>query len=398
MKTADALQADLQAPTRWPALEGIRGIAVLAVVAYHVTRLVLTRAESNWDEEIAWGWWWVATGRFGVDVFFVLAGFLVVASWDSARRRTASLGAAARDFGARRAWRVLPPYWVSLLVLVPLVAPQMLGAGGWADLLRLITVQQYFDTDLPNQVNIVYWSLTTEVHFYLLVPVVAWLLHRVGGWPLVLAAVGLGLWWSHSEGRGELPASFIGGRLHQFVIGAAAGQLVRDHLAGMPSRMVRAVIRPGVGWALVLAMGAIGVYHGSTYGRPETTHIEGTLHIVASFVLAAMVIRLVCGPAGTVCDRPWLRFFGLISYSIYLWHYPVLEHGLPVLGLASEGATTGSLAGLAAAMLVLLSLGAGLLAYLLIERPFLNIQRRRQERRSEAAREDQGKAPAPTAA
>ncbi|CAN5645866.1 hypothetical protein BH20ACT2_BH20ACT2_19780 [soil metagenome] len=396
MKTADALQADLQAPTRWPALEGIRGIAVLAVVAYHATRLVLTRAEGNWDEGISWLWWWMATGRFGVDVFFVLAGFLVVASWASARQRTASLGAAARDFAARRAWRVLPPYWVSLLVLVPLVAPQLLGVDGWGDLARLVTVQQYFDTDLPSEVNVVYWSLTTEVHFYFLVPLVAWLLHRVGGWPLVLAAVGLGLWWAHSDGRGELPASFIGGRLHHFVIGAAAGQLVRRHLAGASSRLVRVIIRPGVGWALALSMVGLGIYHGATYGRPDTKHIEGTLHIVASFVLAALVIRLVCGPGGTVCDRPWPRFFGLISYSIYLWHFPVLEHGLPVLGLASDGTTTGSLAGLAAAMLVLLSLGAGLLAYLLVERPFLKLQSRRRSRGQSHEAPAEPKVPTPT--
>ncbi|CAN5238456.1 hypothetical protein BH24ACT1_BH24ACT1_13380 [soil metagenome] len=373
-----AVRSDLDAPTRWPALEGIRGIAVLAVVLFHATRLVLLRDGGNWGD-VSPVWWPVATGRFGVDVFFVLSGFLIVGSWRAARQRTVSFGRAVADCAGRRAWRVLPPYWVSLLVLVPLAAPHLLGEPD--NLLRLITVQQYFDTHLPSEINVVYWSLTTEVHFYLVVPVVGWVLHRVGGWPLVAAAVALGVWWIETESRGEFPASFISGRLHQFAVGAVAAGLVARHEQGDTPRLVRLATAPAMGWVLVVAAGALGVYHGATYRRPSEVPIEGYLHLVASFVIAAAVINLLCRDRLTVCHSRPLRFFGLISYSIYLWHFPVLEYGLPLVGLDAGGTTTGSLAGVAALWLILLSLLAGLAAYLLVERPFIQLQAKRTSRR-----------------
>ncbi len=375
-RAVGAIASDLDTSSRWLALEGLRGIAVLAVVLFHATRLVLLRDGGSWGDEVSSGWWWTATGRFGVDVFFVLAGFLVVGSWRSARARHPSLGAAVRDFAGRRAWRILPPYWVSLVVLVPLVAPRLLAPSGWADLARFASVQQYVETALPSEVNVVYWSLTTEVHFYLLVPVLAWSLHRLGGWPLVLGTSALGLWWVQGAGQGDLPASFIGGRLHQFAIGAAAAGLVARHLeGGRPSRLVRLCTRPGVAWAIAGAFVAMGWYHGATYRRPGGAEVESALHIGASFLLAAVVIRLVCGEQGGLCDRRPLRFCGLVSFSLYLWHFPVIDAALGLLGVSGGGATTGPLAALAAALCVAVSLAVGTGAYLAVERP---LPRRRE--------------------
>jgi peptidoglycan/LPS O-acetylase OafA/YrhL len=155
-------------------LEGLRGVAVSAVVGFHALRLVLARQGGDWGD-VSPIWWWAGTGRLAVDAFFVLAGFLVVASWRSCRARATSTWAAAAEYARRRGWRILPPYLVMLAVVAPLAAP------GWPDLLRLVTLQQYLDPQLPAEVNVPIWSLTTEVHFYLVAPVVAWLLTRLGG-------------------------------------------------------------------------------------------------------------------------------------------------------------------------------------------------------------------------
>ena len=167
-------------PPRRPDLQGARGVVVSAVVGYHALRLVLDRQGGDWGD-VSPMWWWAATGRLGVDAFFVLAGYLVVGSWSSCRAGTASRLAAVAEFARRRSWRILPPYLAMLAVVVPLVTPDVLaGDRAWRDVARLVTLQQYLDPDLTSHVNIPIWSLTTEGHFYLVAPVVAALLRSPG--------------------------------------------------------------------------------------------------------------------------------------------------------------------------------------------------------------------------
>src|SRR5688572_1362612 len=94
---------------RRPELQGVRGLAVAAVVGFHALRLVLARDGGDWGD-VSPLWWWAGTGRLAVDAFFVLAGFLVVASWRACRARAQSTGAAVTEYARRRGWRILPPY------------------------------------------------------------------------------------------------------------------------------------------------------------------------------------------------------------------------------------------------------------------------------------------------
>jgi peptidoglycan/LPS O-acetylase OafA/YrhL len=327
MGTQNAMTAATRAPHR-PQLQGFRGIVVLAVVAFHAVRLVLTRDGSSWADVQA-RWWVMGTARFGVDAFFVLAGFLVVSSWRSCRASATSRWRAARDFGARRAWRVLPPYLAMLAVLVPLTAPQLLtDAQHRGDLLRLLSVQQYLDPYLPAVVNVPIWSLTTEVHFYLVAPIVAALVVRWGGWRVALPTIALGIWWVQWPGRGELAASLLPGRLHQFVLGAAAGVLIARWDAGDRPPLVRALNRPRVLPALVGALLAIGTYHGATHLSGDESLLPDLVQPAAALLLAAILVRITCGPRVAILHNPLLSWFGGLSYSLYLWHYPILDGGI----------------------------------------------------------------------
>jgi peptidoglycan/LPS O-acetylase OafA/YrhL len=359
-----------------PVLEGVRGLLVIAVVGYHSLRLLLAQDGDNWGD-VDPAWWWAGTARFAVDGFFVLAGFLMVGSWRSCAARGRTRAAALRDFWARRAWRILPPYLLMLVVVVPLVAPELLRPEGWGDLARLATLQHYLDVGLPAQVNLPIWSLTTEVHFYVVVPLVAWLVWRVGGWPTYLASAGLAVWWITTTWRGELPASLLPGRLDQFVIGAAAAGLLAKAAAGRRSRLLAALTHRAALPVLVTAMLALGLYHGATFQRADDGLLAQIVHPMATVVLGGLLVRLAAGPTVPLLVRPWLVTLGSFSFSLYLWHYPVLRRGQQLLG-ADHGVTVQSTA--AMLLLVALSVGLAVLTHHLVELPAERARARRVRR------------------
>jgi peptidoglycan/LPS O-acetylase OafA/YrhL len=312
-------------------------------------------------------WWPIGTGRLGVDAFFVLSGFLVVRSWRSARERAGSRRAALRSFGRRRILRTIPAYWLSLLVLIPLTEPALLREP--KNLLLLGTVNQYVSTALPGRVDTVYWSLTTEWHFYLLVPLVALVLARVNRWVVFGAcATATVLWWTHAPLG--LPASFVFGRLDQFVIGAIASDVVAHAQASRarPTVLVRTLRTRGVGLAALLAVVALGTYHGSSFGKSRGNWFDPFFHPLVGVCVAVGLVALCTSGRRTLLESRALRFAGLVSYSLYLWHYPILQHGLAWTGV---DAPLGVLDGVVIAALLALSVAVAVASYLLVERPLL---------------------------
>lgn len=323
-----ALQQDLDRPTRWPALDGFRGLAVLIVVGYHAIRLVLESHDLVHADPAPLALWPMGLGKFTVDAFFVLSGFLIVTAWD--RRPEWS------SFYRRRARRLLPAYLVSVAVLVPLVAPQILGS--LKDLVLLVVLQGYMTDHLTSSVNVPWWSLTTEVHFYLLVPLLAPLLHRrFGRWALLASACALSVWWwdRGAESLG-LSASLLPGRLPQFLVGALVGIAVRerggDSWAWILARS-RLVARAAVVGLVLLGLylGANGTYH--RRGVAFDLWIEPLSGLLLAILLFHLVAR---PPASTVLDGPTLRGAGLVSYSLYLWHYPILTTAVLWLDVGTE--------------------------------------------------------------
>jgi peptidoglycan/LPS O-acetylase OafA/YrhL len=356
-------------------LEGARGVAVGGIVAYHAMRLLMSRHGDNWGD-VSPLWWWVGTFRFGVDAFFVLAGYLVVGSWRSCRSRASSAFAAVRQYLARRAWRILPPYLAMLAVTIPMLNPGLLRPEGWRDLLRFLTLQQYLDVHLPATVNVPTWSLTTEVHFYLAVPLLAWLVHKLGGWRSWILAVAVGTWWVEGTTRGDLAASLLPGRLDDFVLGAAAAGLMAQVAAGKASRWVRVLTSKPALPLLGLALLAVGTYHGATYQRDVDGLLPHLVHPVSALLLGGLLLRLVAGTPVAVLKRPSLVGLGGISFSLYLWHYPILEQGLRLTGATRA---PGPQSALTAVVLVAVALGVAVASQRLVEAP---AERHRARQRS----------------
>jgi hypothetical protein len=363
----------LSASRRNTAVEGFRGVVVAAVVAYHLVRLLLTRQGGSWGSEAPPWLWWLGVTRFGVDAFFVLAGFFVVTSWRQCRRRAASAWGAVRDFGERRVRRIFPAFWLAAAAFgIPAFLAGRIGAG---DLGLLAIGQQYLREDLPGHVDLPMWSLTTEVQFYVAVPLLGALARWGRGWPLLAAALGLSVWWAWWPGR-ELATSLLPGRVDQFVVGIVAGQLVVRARRGERPLPVRLATARGAGWALAAILVALGTFHGATYQKADAGFLELLVHPAAGLVLGGIVLRLVLCPPSAVLDRPAWRFLGLISYGLYLWHYPILDHGFGWLGLREDPLASTVHVVVACALLLAASLLAGVLSYALVEQRFGSVRRR----------------------
>ncbi|MGH9041284.1 MAG: acyltransferase family protein, partial [Acidimicrobiia bacterium] len=122
-------------------LDAVRGLAVVSVVAYHCFTLAVV--DTRPEGALGPGWWVLGAGSLGVDLFFVLSGFLLVGSWERCRRRhPEGLWAALREYARNRALRILPAYWVSLVVLLPLAAPGLLTSPGGLGRIALLGTLQ----------------------------------------------------------------------------------------------------------------------------------------------------------------------------------------------------------------------------------------------------------------
>lgn len=371
MVATGALAEDLRVATRWPALDGIRGLALLAVIGYHGLRLTVLPLRTGAADPVNPLWWPAGTLRFGLDAFFVLSGFLVVGSWTALRRRHGRLLPAARQYALRRAGRILPAYWVSLVVLVPLVAPHLLRSP--PKLALLVTVQQYLMPGLPAEVNVVSWSLTTEAHFYMVVPVLAVLVARYAGWRVVLGALVISVVWRAWRPLG-LPQSLMPGRIEQFALGAVAATVVRRHDLGEVGRVVSVLRTRSAAVVLWVALGALGLMQGAII---EGVAVEAAplLHPAVGLVMAAWIVRLLTSARESVLSRPTLRLIGLVSYGTYLFHFPLLVHGLRLTGSAGGATPARSLA--VVAVILGLALVVGAVSYRFVERPFLRSGERR---------------------
>ncbi|MCP4810606.1 MAG: acyltransferase [Proteobacteria bacterium] len=342
-------------PAPWghhPPLDGLRAIAALLVVLFHAGASSL------------------AGGFVGVDVFFVLSGFLITAILV---REGANIRIRYGRFFARRFRRLLPA--ASVVLVITAIACRLSDAMGPMEYLRLrpgfiaaalyhsnwsflIESQDYFAADHQGTSPVLhYWSLSVEEQFYLVWPflmagVVALYRRSVNlalGAVVFLALVSLGL--SIHAGLEDPMVSYFGThtRAWQPLAGAAVA------LATLNPQ------RRNLGW--LSGVGLIGVLLASLTVVPlDEPLARGVLTVVAMVVL---LISLEAAPDSRVARLlSWapLRRLGDWSYSIYLWHWPVVVlldagHLLP-----EEGA-------LRIAAVVVITVVLSALTYQFVERP-----------------------------
>ena len=318
-----------------PGLDGLRALAVLAVMAYHG------------------GLSFLPGGFFGVDAFFVLSGFLITTLLlaESAASGRVRLGA----FWARRARRLVPALLLVLLFVV-LYTRYVAGPGAYPSLRgdTLATLlysanwrfvadgQSYGALTGPVTPLLHMWSLAIEEQFYIVWPLVVLALVRrrrrtAGSAPSVLfglslvgalaSALDMALRF-HPGGNPTTVYFSTDTHAQSLLIGTALGAgLARwrqasagEGRASEPSRRARAM----VGGTGVLGV-AVCAWAWSQLSYGQSLVYRGGFLLV-SLSVAAVVASLVLRPAGALSrllSIPPLRFLGRISYGMYLWHFPI---------------------------------------------------------------------------
>ena len=322
---------------RLAGLDGLRAIAVLAVILYHLGSGILPG------------------GYIGVDVFFVISGYLITGLLMREKDSSGSIGLAG--FWMRRARRLLPA--LGLVVAVSASAALVIGGNPLVHLgrqmldavtfssnwLSIAASQSYFDETSPELFRNL-WSLAVEEQFYLAWPLVVLLLLAVRSRRArmsivvtiaVCSAVAMAILFS----AGDPTRVYYGSDTHSFglAIGAALAVLHRDWPA-TTGAFARRVL-PALSALAVAAIVALTVVLPAD--APVTYH--GGLVLVAALTALA-IAGAVISRVGTTLDSRPLRWIGARSYGLYLWHWPVwvlVTDAFPQLVRAGTGWIPGAL-------------------------------------------------------
>lgn len=376
-------------PSRFEELEAYRGVAALLIVVFHAYQFSreATHAQqyvyegtplhlffSNLDAGVAW--------------FFVLSGFLIFLPF---ARAAAGQGRpqSARGFLIRRAIRIVPLYYAAILIVWALRYQG--GRDYWIDLLEHLTFTQVFDAEHIFYTIGPAWSLSVEVLFYLFIagfgPLIYLACNRLvmlkaqvallTGAILLIAAVSLGYkWWAFYVWNipvAPLPTEgysiYFGllAKMDTFAIGMLLAVAVvaakgRAYFGGLVAWLLRIVGGAVLIWAFIM--------------RVDSPPVELYIHTLSGAGFVMVLASTVLGTrSGTLWQRiltnPALQFLGLVSYSVYIWHEPLMLELRNHTALINDSpsAFPGN-----ALILVIGSIAIATLSYWFIEHPMTNLR------------------------
>ncbi len=356
-------------------LESLRAVGWLFVLVAHALTLALAYQglDSSYKNRLILG-----GGVLGLYFFFAMSGFLLYLPF--ARRqlgngRKIDVGKYARN----RMLRILPLYFTvitALLIFQPLDADR----GDWW---RWATFTQNFSSDTIHRLNAPLWSVVVEVQFYIALPIMAWVIAKLGGRSFrrtaaILAGIAIVSWIIRSRevvhaaqpnligplGKYALPSflyAFMGGML--LAVLRLWWQRSPPRWAGWP------VVGASSGWIAAGVAVHLLIAYDFDYQEPWVA-------LVAALIVGGCVLPLRPGFVVNLLEWRPLAVLGVASFSLYLWHWPILQALSGVHFGSAPGEAVGIVGeptdfkGLLAVGLPL-CVAVGLLSYWVIERPFL---------------------------
>ena len=351
------------------ALDGIRGLAILLVMAFHYGNSAKDFGFQNILLSAS------GLGWLGVDLFFALSGFLITGILYDAKDKSHYF----RNFYARRSLRIFPLYYLALLVVV-ILAFAWPEAGIWPTrspgyIAGYLTnfVISFSDPEAAG-VLAHYWSLAIEEHFYLVWPMVVFSLTRrqvmgvaVG---MVVAAIACRLFLIQID-QGGAAYMITPARMDSLAVGAFFALLIRG-----PGGLA-ATIRPAWITAIACALLLVGLIASTGSPSHGTFQMQSIGYTTFALLSAAsIVIGMTFKPMNRVLSQPVLRWFGKYSYGLYVWH-PIIN---VILFYTSVRALFGPASTLNSAFLLVfafaLTLVVSWLSYNLWEKQFLRLKSR----------------------
>lgn len=305
-----------------PGLDGIRAIAVIAVMLRHYTSPftpVLTDAGWAWSFYTA-----IANlGWVGVDIFFVISGYLIATMLINRPVRT--LG----DYGtflSRRVWRLLPAYLACLLIFSAIAVMFTPDSKVLNNSLHLWTMTSNIQSSFIHRTalmdahfNLVhFWSLAVEWHFYLVLPLLLWVFRSVGFTALLLIVLAIATRWvlQHFNASDNAIYSFTLCRMDALAMGC----LLAVIKPGIPARLnplialAGAALFIGVMWTITQSpIPYKKLLWMQLYGYTLIALATGMMLVgIVNATRANLAIRLL--------EKPAMLTIGRGSYSLYIWH------------------------------------------------------------------------------
>ena len=361
-------------------LTGIRALAALMVLSHHVFAIAGPRVLSLHVGDVHFTYHWLITCSWmGANVFFVLSGFLLAIPF---ARHIEGTGApvSVGPYLARRVRRVVPAYWVQIVILcVVLHIASALPA--WPVIATQFLFLQNFRQHYAEALNGVYWTLPVEFGYYLLLPLFAAIAglfatrKRIAWLTLSVALVAVAIAWRTlmyaSVAEDPQPTKFymlmqLPGLIDHFAIGMLLAWVHVRHGPSLSPRVSNALVVVGLA-GIVVMMALVDHYYLAYWNGHAMLYVGYT--ITATFIGALVLGTAIAGPIARAlfANTPML-FIGLISYSLYLWHLPIL--GWTMAGL-DRLEVTGDRLWWLLAIGVPLSLLAATVSHYLVERPFM---------------------------
>jgi peptidoglycan/LPS O-acetylase OafA/YrhL len=364
-----------QPPPHRAAIDGVRGLAALGVLVFHVW---LYRDNRHHGARHALVDHLLFSLNVGLILFFVLSGFLLYRAYARAAVQGTGLPSTT-DYARRRIKRIVPAYYACGLGCVALYAT--IGPDDILPAVRELPAfavfAQNYSLNTLMQLNPVLWTLSVEAAFYVALPLIAWAARGRASFLLALVAVGIGFnVLDQTVFNSEIPGKTLPAYIGIFAIGM---------LAALALERRNTSLTPASTWMCMLLGVAIVILRAAWTESPVL--FDPLLRSAALAPLSALGFGLVIAAAaeGRGPAVAWLRwrplaYAGLVSYGLYLWHVPVIlvlnERGaLPTALLPRLG------------MVLAITLAIATVSWRLIEQPLLRRRGRRRRAKLRPAME-----------
>ncbi|HYZ92530.1 MAG TPA: acyltransferase [Actinomycetota bacterium] len=385
-----------------PVVDGFRGLAVLWIILGHV-RWRLQAAPPTDVDPLSYIF---TASYFGVDLLFVVSGFVLFLP---AVVNNGSLGR-TKTYAIRRAARIVPAFYaamvLSYIVALKLNGGARGGAGAWLSHALFLSAHAHPREDIGFGVNSPIWTMSVEVIFYALLPLVATWYHRhpfaglgvaIGlteGWHALTNRLpdviqGMNIHWTTSsitDAQDRMAHAFPG-FMTQFAVGMTAAWIY-SRVRSQPETDETRRLFPAVALVSFLGILAIaGVRGWEVAHGHEGLFDHWTRTLDRSLLFGALVCATALSPrwVGWPVGNDASRFTGTVCYGAYLSHLPLIYLLIPALGLDPGDAGTTDLFVLAAAV-VPLAFAVGVVSYTFLEQPVRQLVRRRKDVRRQPAR------------
>jgi peptidoglycan/LPS O-acetylase OafA/YrhL len=347
-------------------LDGVRGLACLSVLAFHIHLMTLELHLWSFSTVGTLASAIMMTGSAGVTLFFVLSGFLLFLPYAKALLFEENPWPGTGQFYLRRVLRIFPGYYISLFLITLWTQSQYLQPAHWKEFGLFLTFLMDSTPLTYQKINGPYWTLAIEWQFYMLLPFLAlglnWIARRYARerrvWIVPLCLLGLMAWgvssryWggylmAHPSVTFLIPRPVLNVTL--FFLYGTGGKYLEDFAVGMlisfcyvlsrqasPLHTLTQHIRrytwwlwgTGLVWLLVVSLWHLNRWFPNTVPlfNPVSTSYDWFSELSLSLGFGLCITAILFGPAELKRLFEWrpLRWLGSISYSLYIWHLPIL--------------------------------------------------------------------------